>query len=122
MSESTSPETTAIVNVRVMSRDLSKIDCSVALGQGVTDKSGCWKKLLQPDCGEAVIIYERLKGNHSRMQEIFSATPFCKEIPIKVTNFLSNHLILCSVESLRCSLCFYLYIMLDIFNLLMSKY
>lgn len=109
MSASMSPETTAAVSVRVMSRDLSKVGCSVALGQRLTAKSGSWKKLLQLDCGDAVIIYEQLKGNHSRIQGILSATPFCQEMPRKVTHFLSNPLILCSVESLRCCLGFYLY-------------
>lgn len=120
MSASRSPETTAIVSVRVMSRDLSKVGCGVAPGQRLTTKSGCWKKLLQLDCGEAVIIYERLKGNHSRMQGILSAMPFCQEIPSKVTNFLSNPLILCSVESLCC--CLFFYLCIRCINLLMSKW
>lgn len=60
ISASSKPETTAIVSTRVLSRDLSKVGCSVALGQRLTAKSGCRKTLLQLDCGNAVIIYERL--------------------------------------------------------------
>lgn len=61
MSASRCPETTAIASLRVMSRCLGKVGCSVGMGRLLTAKSGSWRKLLQLYCGEAVIIYEPLK-------------------------------------------------------------